>query len=134
MSESLAAETGALKDAYAALNRNDIPAMIEAFDPDIDWTDPAGTFHGIAELKEHIARTRATWAEGSCEPERFLVVGDKVIVFVHVHVIVKHNRELAEGRLADVYTFRNGKAIHMRTFLDRRQAIEWAGGDPSDVD
>ena len=38
---SLAAETEALKEAYAALNRNDIPATVEAFDPLIVWIEPA---------------------------------------------------------------------------------------------
>jgi ketosteroid isomerase-like protein len=37
----LAAETEALRKAYAALNRNDIPATVKAFDPQIEWTEPA---------------------------------------------------------------------------------------------
>jgi ketosteroid isomerase-like protein len=37
----LAAETEALKEAYAALNRNDIPAMVKVFDSQIEWTEPA---------------------------------------------------------------------------------------------
>jgi ketosteroid isomerase-like protein len=41
--------------------------------------------------------------------------------------------EWHEGRLADVYTFRNGKAIQMRAFADRRQALEWAGVKASDA-
>jgi len=34
----LAAETEAQRGAYAALNRNDIPESVEAFDPQIEWT------------------------------------------------------------------------------------------------
>jgi ketosteroid isomerase-like protein len=30
-------------------------------------------------------------------------------------------------RLADVYKFRNGKAIEMRAFADRQEALRWAG-------
>ena len=41
--------------------------------------------------------------------------------------------ERHEGRLADVYTFRYGKAIQMREFADRRQALEWAGVEGSDA-
>jgi hypothetical protein len=33
----------------------------------------------------------------------------------------------SERRLADVFTFRNRKAIQMRTFADRHEALEWAG-------
>ena len=33
LTPSLAAETEALRETYAALNRNDIPATVNAFDP-----------------------------------------------------------------------------------------------------
>jgi ketosteroid isomerase-like protein len=48
-------------------------------------------------------------------------------VFVHVRVRLKDSTEWHERRLADVFTFRDGKAIQMRAFADRRQALEWAG-------
>lgn len=81
----------------------------------------------------HISKGRGTWAEGSCEPERFIVAGDRVIVFIHVRVRLKHETEWREGRIADVYTFRNGKAIQFRTFADERQALEWAEVKASDA-
>jgi ketosteroid isomerase-like protein len=138
-SRPLAAETEALREAYGALNRNDIPAMLKAFDPQIEWTEPAeypgfGKHHGHAGVMAHLSQSRATWAEGRCEPERFIVAGDKIIVFVHVRVRLKDNDEWTEARLADVYTFRNGKAIQLRAFADRRQALEWAGVEDSDAD
>jgi uncharacterized protein len=74
------------------------------------------------------------WAEGSCEPERLIVAGDKIIVFVDVRARLKHEVEWREGWLADVYTFRNGKVIQMRSFPDRRQALEWAGVTALDAD
>ena len=138
LTPSLAAETEALREAYAALNRNDIPATVKAFDPQIEWTEPAeypggGTYHGHAGVRAHLSQARATWAEGSCEPERFIVAGDKIVVFVHVRVRLKHGTEWIEARLADVYTFRNGRAIQMRAFADRQQALEWAGVKASDA-
>ena len=138
LTPSLAAQTEVLREAYAALNRNDIPAMVEAFDPQIEWTEPAdypagGTFHGRAEVMAHLSQARSSWAEGSCEPERFIVAGDKTIVFAYVRVRLKHETEWREGGIADVYTFRNGEAIEMRHFPDRQQALEWAGAKASDA-
>ena len=138
LTPSRAAETEALREAYAALNRNDIPATVKAFDPQIEWTEPAeypggGTYHGHAGVKAHLSQARETWAEGSCEPEQFIVAGDKIVVFLYVRVRLKDNTEWIEGRLADVYTFRNGTASQMRAFADRRQALEWAGGKASDA-
>ena len=128
----LAAEMEALRNAYAAFNRNDIADTVEALDPQIEWTEPAefpggGTYHGHEGVKRYLSQSRAAWAEVSSEPERFIVGGDKIIVFVHARVRPKDSTDWRETRLADVFTFRNGKAIQMRAFADRRQALEWAG-------
>jgi ketosteroid isomerase-like protein len=139
LTPSLEAETQALREAYAALNRNDIPAFVQVFDPQIERIEPAdfpqgGTYHGLAAVTAHLSKARGTWAEGSCEPQRFIVAGDRIIVLIDVRVRLKTETEWREGRIADVYTFRNGKAIEFRTFADERQALEWAGAQPSDAD
>ncbi len=135
LTPSLAAETAALRETYAALNRNDIEATVKTFDAQIAWIEPADypggrTCYGYEAVKAHLSRARSTWAEGSCEPERFIAVGDKVIVFIYVRVRLKNETEWREGRHAAVYTFRNSKAIEMRIFDDTQQALEWAGGEP----
>ena len=81
----------------------------------------------------HTCRNRARWAEGRSEPERFIVAGDRIIVFVHVRARLKDSRQWHEARLADVFTFRNGKVIQMRAFADRQQALKWAGVKDSDA-
>jgi ketosteroid isomerase-like protein len=134
----LAVETEALRKAYAAFNRNDISATVEALDPQIEWTEPAefpggGTYHGHRGVEAYLSQSRAAWAEGQSEPERFIVAGDRIIVFVHARVRPKDSTEWHETRLADVFTFRNGKATQMRAFADRRQALEWAGVKDSDA-
>ena len=138
LTPSVAAHTETLRAAYAALNRNDIPATVKALDPQIEWIEPdeypiGGTNHGHAEVQAHLSKARETWAEGSCEPERFIVAGDKIVVLLHVRVRLKDNTEWIDGEIADVYTFRNGKAIQMRHFPDRTQALEWAGVTASDA-
>lgn len=135
---SPAAETQALRDAYAALNRNDIPGFVQLLDPQIERIEPAdfplsGVYHGLEAVTAHFVKARGSWAEGSCEPERFIVAPpgaageDRVIVIVHVRVRLKHETEWREGRVADAFTFRNGKAVQFRTFVDEQQALEWAG-------
>src|SRR5438874_745322 len=90
----LAAETEAIREAYAALNRNDVPAFVAVFDPQIERIEPAefpggGTYRGLAAVMVHLSKGRGSWAEGSCEPERFVVAGDRIIVSVHVRVRLK---------------------------------------------
>lgn len=128
----LEAETEAVRQWYAALNRGDIPATMTLFDPQIERIEPSefpmsGTYHGLAAVQEHIQKARATWAEGTCEPRRFVVAGDKVVAFIHVHVRLKTEKEWREGDATDVFTFRKGKAIQFRTFFEEKQALEFAG-------
>ena len=128
----LEAETEAVRQFYAALNRGDIPATVKILDPQIERVEPpgfpaSGTFRGIAAVQEHFTKARATWAEGACEPQRFAVAGDKVIAFIQVRVRLKHEKEWREGRVTDVFTFRDGKATQFRTFTDEKQALEFAG-------
>jgi ketosteroid isomerase-like protein len=46
---------------------------------------------------------------------------------VHVRVRLQNSAEWHETRLADVFTFQNGKATAMHAFADRNKALEWAG-------
>jgi len=122
----------ALRGAYAAFNRNDIAAAVEPLDPQIEWTEPAefpggGTYHGHSGVMAYLTQSRAAWAEVSSEPERFIAAGNRIVVFVHARVRPIGSTEWQEVRLADVYTFRNGKAVRMQAFADRQEALRSVG-------
>ena len=128
---SFADEMKAVEEVYAALNGGDIPTFIKIFDPQIERVEFAGlpgggTYHGLAAVKEHVSKARETWAEGSCKPEQFTVFGNRIVVSVYVRVRLKQETEWREGRVTDVYTFRNAKVIQFHTFADEQHAIEWA--------
>src|SRR4051812_28791039 len=98
LTHPFAAEIETLKEAYAALSSNDVDGFLGIFDPQIERTEfegsPAGgTYNGIEAVKAHVAAGRSTWAEGSCEPERFVVAGDTVIVITHVLVRLKDHAD-----------------------------------------
>ena len=125
-------EVDALKHFFSAVNRNDMQAMIRDFDPQIVRTEPAGfptagTYRGIAEVQANVRTGRGTWAEGSCETEKFLTKGDKVVVYLHAWVRLKGATAWTGGRFADGFAFRNGKIIEYHSFAERAQALEWAG-------
>ena len=122
----------ALRAAYASFNRGDIPAAVAALDEQIEWTEPAefpggGTYHGRAGVTTYLTQSRAAWAEVHSDPERFIPAGDRIVVFVHARVRARDSNAWQDVLLADVYTFRNGKAVQMRAFADRLQALRWAG-------
>ena len=126
------AEFDALKHFYAAVNRNDMQAITRDFDPRIVRVEPedfptAGTYRGIAEVQEHVRNGRGTWDEGSCEPEKFLVKGEKAVVYLYAWVRLKNATEWSGGRFADGFVFRNGRITEYYSVGERAQALEWAG-------
>lgn len=129
-------ENQIITEIFAAINRNDFPSVIHLFDPEVVRIEPsgyatAGVHHGHESLINHMAQGRSTWAEGSCEPKKFLEVGDKVLAFVEVHVRLKDKTDWINGSVADVFTFKNGKVIEMRTFWEDQQALDWLGVKPT---
>ena len=125
-------EVDALTHFFAAVNRNDMQALTRDFDPQIvrvefEGTPAAGTYRGIAEVRENVRSGRGTWAEGSCEPEKFLVNGDKVVVYLHARVRLQDATEWTGGRFADGFVFRDGRIVEYRSFAERVQALDWAG-------
>ena len=130
----MSAETEVLERFFAAINRNDMQAMTKDFDPQIVRIEPAGfptsgTYRGIAQVQEQVTKGRGTWAEGSCDPEKFLVNGDKVVVYLHARVRLKDKTDWIDGRFADGFVFRDGKIVQYLSFGERAQALEWAGID-----
>lgn len=129
----MSAETEALADFYAAINRNDMQAITKNFDADIVRVEPedfptAGAYRGIAEVQAHVTRGRGTWAEGTCEPEKYLANGDRFVVYLHARVRLKAG-DWIDGRFADGFVFENGKITQYRTFGERVDALKWAGID-----
>ena len=121
-----------LRDAYAAFNRGDIDAAVQVLDPNVEWTEPpefpgGGTYHGVDAAKRYLTLSRAGAAAVISEPEQLIPSGDRIIVYVHARVLPKDSSTWQEIRLADVYTFRNGRVTHMHAFANRKDALRWAG-------
>lgn len=128
----MAAEIETLEQFFAAINRNDMQAITKDFDPQIVRIEPesfptAGTYRGIAEVQAHVTQGRGTWAEGTCQPEKFLVNGDRVVVYLHARVRLKDSTNWVGGRFADGFAFRNGKITQYLSFGERVDALRWAG-------
>ena len=122
-----------LRRACDAFNRADFDAAVESLDPQIEWTEPSefpggGTYHGREAVKNYLIHSRSAWAEGKSEPERFIVSGNRIVVFVHAKFHLKESNEWQEVRLADVYTVDGGKIVAMTAFAKREEAVKWARG------
>ncbi len=98
----------------------------------MEWTEPAefpggGAYHGIEGAKRYLIQSRAGAAQVISEPERFIPTGNRIIVFVYARVLPKDRNTWQEIRLADVYTFHDGRVTQMRAFANRDDALRWVG-------
>ena len=131
----MSTEIEVLEQFFGAINRNDMQALTQDFDPQIVRIEPegfgnrptTGIYRGITEVQEHIAQGRGTWAEGTCQPEKFLVNKDQVVVYVHVWVRLKDSTEWIDARFADGFVFHNRKITQYLSFGERGDALRWAG-------
>ncbi|WPU64532.1 nuclear transport factor 2 family protein [Peredibacter starrii] len=121
-----------IKALYEAINQNDIVEAMKLFDTQIERVElidlsSVGVFRGLTEMEAHLRKGRETWAEGSCTPERFTEINNKVVVFTHVRVRLKNHADWLEGQTTDVFALSKGKITEFRTYIDRDEALKWAG-------
>lgn len=125
-------EVDIVKAIYSVINGGDFSQVAKYLDPHIVRVEPegfpaSGIYRGFEAVIDHFMSSRNTWAEGACTAERTVVSGDKVVAFVGVRVRLKDRQDWIIGNVTDVFTFKGGKVIEMRSFIDAQQALQWAG-------
>lgn len=121
-----------LRNAYEAFNRGDIPAVLEALDPDIEWNEPgggrapAGTFHGTQSVANDVfATVPENFDEFSAQGGRlFDAFGNHVVVIGEFRARPKGGGDMT-ATFAHVWEMRNGKAARFHNYVD---AATWAPG------
>ena len=76
-----------LRDGYAAFARQDVPAVMAAFDPGIEWHAPeslpfGGSYHGHEGVGAFFGQLPSHWTDLSVEPQEFIDGGDTIAVIV----------------------------------------------------
>jgi uncharacterized protein len=118
-----------MREGYAAFNRQDIAAVLEIYDPQIEWNEPgggrapAGTFHGPQNVAEQVfAHVPENFDEMRVESERFIDSGEHVVVIGHFRGTTKSGAAV-EVPFAHVWRMRDGKVVQYHNHV---AADEWA--------
>jgi ketosteroid isomerase-like protein len=123
--------------AYDAASRGDIETLLGAFDPDIDWIEPAGyfpgargAFRGIEEVRRIFTEEYPRhWAEWIVIPESVIDAREHVLVTGTAH-FKTHAGVEGSARLCNVWTFHAGKAVRLEVFNDTALLWRALGGTP----
>ena len=121
-----------VKRAYAALNRGDLPTMLGLCDPEVEFDNTnavfeAAVYHGHAGLVEFFSLGKDMWETQRFEPEEVIPVGDDQVLVSQRIVSVGRDGVQTIARNAAVYTLKQGKATHIKSFQTKSEALEAAG-------
>jgi ketosteroid isomerase-like protein len=120
---------------YTLLTRGDV-RLLDLLAPDFvaDFSrrlvDPAVTRDlDPAMLAAFFEDLRETWGDlPAWEPEELIDAGDKVLAFIRTSARGKASGAEVEARVANVWTFRDGKPVELKYFGEDRGAAREAAG------
>jgi len=119
------------REIYRDWERGDFSSVKWA-DPDIEFMLGSGAdeavHRGTAAIGQAWAEWLRAWDEFRVEAEKFLDLGDDILVLVKFGGRGKTSGTPVEGLLGgNLLSFRNGKVVRLVTFTDRNEALEAAG-------
>jgi ketosteroid isomerase-like protein len=121
-----------IKRAYAALNRGDIPTVLGFCDPEVEFDNSNAVFdaavhHGREGVREFFSEQAGMWASQRWEPEEVIPVDDDQVLVSHRIVSVGRDGVETIARNTNVYTLKEGKATHIKSFQTKADALEAVG-------
>jgi ketosteroid isomerase-like protein len=123
MPEDRLAVVRAIHDAWLAGEDADrwMAPEVEYVNP--DYAVEPGTVRGAKAFR----RVYETWADFRFEPERFLLAGEQNVVVIGTAYTDPAATVAVQGRLAYVWTVRDGRAIRFQWFRQVAEALTAAG-------
>ena len=94
-----------------------------------DFPGVAGVQRDTQTPNERLRTWLSPWERWTCEVEGYLEAGDTVVVLARYRGRGKGSGVDVDVEGAHVWQFRDGRAVRMEVFADRRSALESAGLD-----
>lgn len=117
--------TAAAKQAYQNFMTGNIAALLDSFAEDINWELPevenvpfARTYKGRAGVADFFKQLGENQDPVAFNQREFIAQGDKVVVLGDYVWKVKKNGREFRGDYAHVFTFKDGKAVAFKEYMD----------------
>jgi len=116
-----------------AFNQDGVDGVMRYFSDDAEAYDPdapdGGTYRGREEVAGFIAQLIEGLAKVEVRDFELLPAGDRVVGLLHSYWKGDGGGPVVELRDAHTLTFRDGKVVYWRAYLDRKEALADAGLD-----
>jgi len=123
-----------LESLYEAINRADVDAILRLQADDVEWHGPqpfpdlAGPHRGHAGVRAYAARISDAWEEFSIHAERFVELGDRVLVLTKERGRGRRSGiEVQSQPTAHLWTLHEGIVVRFQVFWDRDEGLRAAG-------
>jgi ketosteroid isomerase-like protein len=121
-----------IKRGYEAWNRGDMAVVLEGCDPNVEWRDRGDWLdvkvrRGHDGFREGWAEIAEAFSEFRMEPKEFIDAGDYVVVPIHRVGTGRASGALIEEDEVHVYRMRAGKAVELREYHEKKEALEAVG-------
>jgi ketosteroid isomerase-like protein len=113
-----------IKQVYQAFAKGDVPTVLGALSPEIDWTEAegfpyAGTYHGPRAVLEGVfMRLGSEWNGFAAIPDEFIDGGNTVVVLGKYSGTYKKTGKSFQANFAHVWKLQDGKAIRFIQYVD----------------
>jgi uncharacterized protein len=121
-----------VRRGHEAFRESGEEAIFEYLHADIDLTPveellDAETFHGHDGVRRYFQSMRDAFGDFGWEPQELVDLGDHVLAETRFFAAGRGSGAPVEAMIYNVWTVRQGKAVRVRGFLSRSQALEAAG-------
>ena len=121
---------------YEAFGRGDIPVVIAALDPQVEWWeaenfiyDDGNPYVGPdAVLNGVFMRIGGEWDGFLVSPEQVLDAGETIVGHGHYSGTYRKTGKQARAQFAHIFTFREGKIVKFQQYTDTAQFQQVTAG------
>jgi ketosteroid isomerase-like protein len=118
-----------VRGLYEAFGRGDVPAIIAALDPKVEWWEAESFLYADknpyvgpnAVLEGIFMRIGNEWEQFAVSPKEVLDAGDTVIGHGYYSGTYKKNGQKVRAQFAHFFTFRDGKIVKFQQYNDTAQ-------------
>jgi uncharacterized protein len=116
-----------MQDLYAALGKGDIPAVLGAMDPDIEWREAEGNpYQSAGEawrgpeavLQNLFMRLATEWDGFTVHAGDFYDAGSAVVVEARYTGTFKDTGKQLDAQVCHIWKLRDGKVTSFQQFVD----------------
>jgi ketosteroid isomerase-like protein len=122
------------EEVLEAFNESGIDGVLPFFSEDIEVFDPDlprnGTYRGRTALRALLEQFLTGAEQTQVRGYELLPAGDRVVALTRTYSRGEGGNPEVEVRDAHTMTFRDGKIVYWRLYLDRREALTDVGLDP----